>query len=126
MNKKGFTLIELLVVIAIIGILAVIILAALSQARKSARDAKRKEAVRNVMTAIETYASVNDDTYPQSWEDLGTDYLSAIPEQIDQANSVFAPDSYCIISTGFEAKPGNYFYAKNGISDTTDNQAICQ
>lgn len=115
---KGFTLIELLVVIAIIGILAVVILSALSQARKAARDSKKAEAVRNAMTAIETYASVNDNVYPTSLALLSPSYLAAIPTEIGV--TTLATDSYCVMSKPYEAKTG-IFYAKNGVAalDTT-------
>lgn len=57
--KKGFTLIELLVVIAIIGILAGIVLASLGSARSGANDAKTKEQLSSLRTAMETYYGSN-------------------------------------------------------------------
>lgn len=70
--KKGFTLIELLVVIAIIGLLATVIVFALTGARAKAEDAKTETVLSNVRSSAEeektelgTYANVcsNGKTY---------------------------------------------------------------
>jgi len=60
-RSKGFTLVELLVVIAIIGILAVLVLLALSSARQSARDAARKSVANSIATSNELYWDQNSD-----------------------------------------------------------------
>lgn len=54
-NQKSFTLIELLVVIAIIGLLSAIVFVNLSEARKLARDAKRKIDLNQITKALELY-----------------------------------------------------------------------
>lgn len=53
--RNAFTLIELLVVIAIIGILSSVVLAALSGARESARDATRLRDLQQIQTAVEMH-----------------------------------------------------------------------
>ncbi|EKD49854.1 MAG: hypothetical protein ACD_63C00026G0001 [uncultured bacterium] len=62
-KQKGFTLIELLVVIAIIAILAAVVLVALGNARRDARNASRRADLNSIMTAIELYAT-NNGSYP--------------------------------------------------------------
>lgn len=103
MKRKGFTLIELLVVIAIIGILAAMILVAVSGARAKARDSRRKSDLRSIKSALAQYFTDND-AYPaaaanHTWEattgldaDLQPTYIKTVP--IDPTDGTTTPYMY--------------------------------
>ena len=59
-----FTLIELLVVIAIIGILASMLMPALSKAKYTAKNSSCISQIKQTSLGILTYASDSDDRYP--------------------------------------------------------------
>lgn len=53
--SKGFTLIELLIVVSILTTLVILSLMTLTNAQKKARDTRRKNDLRKIQIALETY-----------------------------------------------------------------------
>jgi len=71
-RKRAFTLMELLVVIAIIGILAAMLLPALSRAKQKAQGATCLSNGKQMMTAMILYTSENNDFFPPNPDDGNT------------------------------------------------------
>jgi prepilin-type N-terminal cleavage/methylation domain-containing protein/prepilin-type processing-associated H-X9-DG protein len=71
-RRSGFTLIELLVVISIIAVLMALLLPGIQNAREAARRLQCESQMRNVSTALHTFATANNGKLPfllTDWED---------------------------------------------------------
>lgn len=125
-QRRGFTLIELLVVIAIIGILAALIIVALSSARNKATDAQLKNNARNLDTALAQYYQDNGATFPILSTAGGTDIAAGVPAVYAYLSSGSSSQAYT--HSGTTAKyitdASGLYYAQAWALKNTSETAV--
>lgn len=94
-NKKGFTLVELMIAISIVAILATVGFTVYSNTQINARDAKRKQDIDAIATAIEGRKVPGQTTYsPVSAADFSGGTIPTDPKAAATTN----PQVYCLLS----------------------------
>ena len=84
-GKQGFTIIEVVLVLAVAGLIFMMVFVALPALQRSQRDTQRREDLLRLVTATETYRSVNggkapDLTSEAKSEDFISNYLTVNDE----------------------------------------------
>jgi general secretion pathway protein G len=93
-NESGFTLIELLIVIVILGVLAGIVVFAVSNFNNEGKASACKSDVKTIETAEEAYyAKANPNAYAATYADLlgsatAQSYLKEAPGTVDTTGKI--------------------------------------
>ena len=96
-NRSGFTLIELLVVIAIIGILAALILPALSRSKEKALETTCVNNFHQIGLGMRMYVEDNHSRYPEAsvtWTNPTTGTLRQYPTQYTLGGAITKPHAH--------------------------------
>ena len=129
-NQSGFTLVELLVVIVILAILGVVGITIFSSTQNKARDAKRKEDINSMASALETnykagtgYSSSVDATWfadqsvPQNPAPGGAAYNSSFNTSVSWVVCAALENSTgnatSNVGAGMPSSTGPFFCRKN-------------
>jgi len=96
-NQTGFTLIEILVVMVIIGILAAMGIGSYMSSQMKARDARRKQDLRQIANAVELF-----------YNDHGVFPTSTADRKIMGCGSAFPATSVCNWGSQFILGASNY------------------
>jgi prepilin-type N-terminal cleavage/methylation domain-containing protein/prepilin-type processing-associated H-X9-DG protein len=114
-SVSAFTLIELLVVIAVVGIMAALLLPALSKTKEQARSTACRNNMKQLALAFLMYSEDNEDTFPWPGEHPGRAVNSPVSYAADWCVSPdfsdldFSPSSANLPGFGHNAECGSIF-----------------
>ena len=81
-KQRGFTIIEVALVLAIAGLIFLVVFLALPALQNSQKDTARRQAVGQIISALETYEADNQGTWTTAGAKLPSGYYSTLPDNI--------------------------------------------
>lgn len=78
-QRKGFTLIELMIVVGIIGVLAAIAMPKFVEMLRKSKEGHTKGALASLRTAVASYYSAEEGSYPTDLNVIKPQYIDEIP-----------------------------------------------
>ncbi len=126
-KETGFTIIEVVLVLAIAGLIFLVVFLALPQLQRSQRDSQRRSDAGRYLSALESYASNNNGSYPGNQTATDTfvaDYLRNDGAIFDDPSGV----NYVVNFQNGGANPtiaepdGNIYYARRAQCGNSEGQ----
>ena len=125
--NKAFTLVEMMIVVLVIALLATIAIPNLLRARVNAHDASAKAALKTIATALETYATVNNEYPPDTTSLLAVtppylhiDYFTNAHNGFTFTSSI-TPSTYTIVAYPASSGLGSGSFSISTGSVLTEN-----
>ena len=116
--RRGFTIIEVALVLAIAGLIFVMVFIALPAVQRTQRDAKRRDDVGTLLTAIQKYETNNRGSLP-SGEVSGIDWNSPEVQSAETGETTWAGFYKAFLGESFEDPDGFHYKLTVGNCSTS-------